>query len=162
MPGTQLAVLYIDIDEFKTVNDSLGHPVGDELLKAVALRLKDCAGDADLVARLGGDEFAIVKKANDTSTEVTDLVARVHDSIRAPYRCLGHRVTTDASIGIARAPKDGTTLDGLLKNADLAMYAAKADGRRTFRFFHPDMDARAQARPHDGTGVASSADRWRI
>jgi diguanylate cyclase (GGDEF)-like protein len=145
-PGMQLAVLYIDIDEFKAVNDSLGHPVGDELLKAVALRLKDCAGDADLVARLGGDEFAIVKKANDTSTEVTDLVARVHDTIRTPYQCLGHRLTTDASIGIARAPKDGTTLDGLLKNADLAMYAAKADGRRTFRFFHPDMDIRAQAR----------------
>ncbi len=144
-PGTRLAVLYIDIDEFKTVNDSLGHPVGDELLKAVALRLKDCISEIDLVARLGGDEFAIVHRGGDT-TGLTDLVMNVHKAIRAPYECLGHHVTTDASIGIARAPMDGTTLDGLLKNADLAMYAAKADGRRTYRFFHPDMDARAQAR----------------
>ncbi|HEY0218337.1 MAG TPA: EAL domain-containing protein [Afipia sp.] len=144
--GSQLAVLYIDIDEFKTVNDSLGHPVGDELLKAVALRLRGCTGEIDLVARLGGDEFAIVHRAADHSTDVTDLVTRVHEAIRAPYECLGHHVTTDASIGIARAPMDGTTLDGLLKNADLAMYAAKADGRRTYRFFHPDMDKRAQER----------------
>lgn len=145
-PGTQIAVLYIDIDEFKTVNDSLGHPVGDELLKAVAVRLKGCTGEADLVARLGGDEFAIVHSAADCSTDVSDLVRSVHEAIRVPYECLGHHVTTDASIGIARAPVDGTTLDGLLKNADLAMYAAKADGRRTYRFFHPDMDARAQER----------------
>ena len=145
-PDKQLAVLYIDIDEFKTVNDSLGHPIGDELLKAVALRLKDCVRDGDLVARLSGDEFAIVQQCQEHSSNVTDLVTRVHEAIRVPYECLGHRVTTDASIGIAMAPRDGVTLDELLKNADLAMYAAKADGRRTYRFFHPDMDARAQAR----------------
>ncbi|RTL48948.1 MAG: EAL domain-containing protein [Bradyrhizobiaceae bacterium] len=145
-PGIQIAVLYIDIDEFKTVNDSLGHPVGDELLKGVAQRLKQCTSEDDLVARLGGDEFAIVRKSAGSVSDVTDLVIRVQEAIRRPYYCLGHHVATDASIGIARAPMDGSTLDGLLKNADLAMYAAKADGRRTYRFFHADMDARAQAR----------------
>ena len=102
--GQQLAVLYIDIDEFKSVNDSLGHMIGDELLKSVAVSLGRCIGDADFVARLGGDEFAIVQTAVKTEADVTDLVACVFDAIRAPYECLGHQVTTDASIGIALAP----------------------------------------------------------
>jgi diguanylate cyclase (GGDEF)-like protein len=145
-PGEQLAVLYIDIDEFKSVNDSLGHLIGDELLKSVAVSLRRFAGDTDFVARLGGDEFAIVQTAVKTRTDVTDLVMRVFDAIREPYECLGHHVTTDASIGVALAPQHGVDLDQILKNADLAMYAAKAAGRRTWRFFESDMDARVQAR----------------
>jgi diguanylate cyclase (GGDEF)-like protein len=145
-PGQQLAVLYIDIDEFKSVNDSLGHMIGDELLKSVALSLGRCIGDADFVARLGGDEFAIVQTAVKTEADVTDLVTRVFDAIRAPYECLGHQVATDASIGIALAPQHGADLDQILKNADLAMYAAKAAGRRTYRFFEPAMDAQVKAR----------------
>jgi diguanylate cyclase (GGDEF)-like protein len=145
-PGEQLAVLYIDIDEFKSVNDSLGHLIGDELLKSVAVSLRRFAGDTDFVARLGGDEFAIVQTAVKTRADVTDLVMRVFDAIREPYECLGHHVTTDASIGIALAPQHGVDLDQILKNADLAMYAAKAAGRRTWRFFEPDMDARVKAR----------------
>jgi diguanylate cyclase (GGDEF)-like protein len=145
-PGEQLAVLYIDIDEFKSVNDSLGHLIGDELLKSVAVSLRQFAGDTDFVARLGGDEFAIVQTAVKTRADVTDLVMRVFDAIREPYECLGHHVTTDASIGIALAPQHGVDLDQILKNADLAMYAAKAAGRRTWRFFEPDMDARVKAR----------------
>ncbi|WP_296519213.1 EAL domain-containing protein [Rhodopseudomonas sp.] len=144
--GGQLAVLYIDIDEFKSVNDSLGHPIGDELLKAVAARLRDCIGAGDLVARLGGDEFAIVQTGIATDGCITALMARIYDAIRRPYDCLGHQLAADASIGIARAPVDGTDLDQLLKNADLAMYRAKADGRRTFRFFAPEMDAWVRAR----------------
>jgi diguanylate cyclase (GGDEF)-like protein len=144
--GEQLAVLYIDIDEFKSVNDSLGHPIGDELLKAVAARLGRCVNETDVVARLGGDEFAIVQTAVEHPTDVTDLVARIYQAIREPYECLGHQVAADASIGIALAPEDGTDLDQLLKNADLAMYGAKADGRRTYRFFEPEMDARVKAR----------------
>ena len=144
--GGQLAVLYVDIDEFKSVNDSLGHPIGDELLKAVAARLSRCIRDTDVVARLGGDEFAIVQTAVEHPTDVTDLVARIYPAIREPYECLGHQLVADASIGIALAPQDGTDLDQLLKNADLAMYGAKADGRRTYRFFEPDMDARVKAR----------------
>jgi len=142
----QLAVFYIDIDEFKSVNDSLGHLIGDELLKAVAASLSRCAGPGDFVARLGGDEFAIVQTAVKTQDEVTDLVARVFDAIRMPYECLGHQVSTDASIGIALAPQHGVDLDQILKNADLAMYAAKSAGRRTYRFFEPDMDAQVRAR----------------
>ena len=144
--GERLAVLYIDIDEFKSVNDSLGHPVGDELLKAVAARLSGCVGATDIVARLGGDEFAVVQTAVRHPTDVTDLVTRIYQAIREPYECLGHQLAADASIGIALAPQDGTDLDQLLKNADLAMYGAKADGRRTYPFFEPDMDARVKAR----------------
>jgi diguanylate cyclase (GGDEF)-like protein len=144
--GEQLAVHYIDIDEFKSVNDALGHLVGDELLKSVAASLRRCAGEDDFVARLGGDEFAIVQSAVASVDRVTDLVARVFEAIRAPYDCMGHQLTTDASVGIALAPGHGTALDQILKNADLAMYAAKSAGRRTFRFFEPEMDARVRER----------------
>src|SRR6266550_2201162 len=134
-PGEQLAVLYIDIDEFKSVNDALGHSVGDELLKAVALRLRGCLGETDVAARLGGDEFAIIQTAVKHPSDTTHLVERIYDAIRQPYDCAGHLITTDASIGIALAPENAADLDQLLKNADLAMYGAKADGRRTYRFF---------------------------
>ena len=145
-PGEQLAVLYIDVDEFKNVNDTLGHLVGDELLKFVALSLRHCATADEFVARLGGDEFAIVRTAVRTEAEVADLATRTLDAIRTPFECLGHQVTTDASIGIALAPEHGASLDQILKNADLAMYAAKSAGRRTWRFFEPEMDARVKAR----------------
>ena len=144
--GEQLAVLYIDIDEFKSVNDTLGHLIGDELLKSVAASLSRCAAASDFVARLGGDEFAIVQTAVKTPADVTELARRVFDAIREPYECLGHQVTTDASIGIALAPEHGGDLDQILKNADLAMYAAKSAGRRTYRFFESAMDARVRAR----------------
>ena len=146
VPGEQLAVLYIDIDEFKSVNDSLGHMIGDELLKSVALRLGQCIGGSDFVARLGGDEFAIVQTAVKDPAEVVDLVTRAFDAIRAPCECLGHQVASDASIGVALAPQHGIDLDQILKNADLAMYAAKSAGRRTWRFFEPAMDAQVKAR----------------
>jgi len=142
----QLAVYYIDIDEFKSVNDSLGHLIGDELLKSVAVSLSQCVGAAGFVARLGGDEFAIVQTGVQTTEDVIDLVTRVFDAIRMPFECLGHQLTADASIGIALAPVHGTELDQILKNADLAMYAAKSAGRRTYRFFDPSMDAQARAR----------------
>ena len=144
--GEQLAVIYIDIDEFKAVNDTLGHLIGDELLKSVAVSLSRCIRGSDFVARLGGDEFAIVQTAVKSHADVNDLVSRIYDTVRAPYECLGHQVTTDASIGIALAPQHGTDLDQILKNADLAMYAAKAAGRRTWRFFEPAMDAQVKAR----------------
>jgi diguanylate cyclase (GGDEF)-like protein len=146
VPGEQLAVLYIDIDEFKSINDTLGHLIGDQLLKSVAASLGHCVSGTDFVARLGGDEFAVVQTAVKTVDDVTDLATRVFDAIRKPYECLGHQVTTDASIGIALAPQHGADLDQILKNADLAMYAAKSAGRRTYRFFEPEMDARVRAR----------------
>jgi diguanylate cyclase (GGDEF)-like protein/PAS domain S-box-containing protein len=145
-PDRQLAVLYIDIDEFKSVNDSLGHMIGDALLKSVATSLAGCVRKSDFVARLGGDEFAIVQTGVADTDDVMMLVGRIFEAIRSPYQCLGHQVTTDASIGIAMAPRDGSDIDRILKNADLAMYAAKAAGRRTYRFFETDMEAEVRAR----------------
>jgi diguanylate cyclase (GGDEF)-like protein len=145
-PGEQVAVLYLDIDEFKSINDSLGHPAGDELLKVVASRLNGFARENVFVARLGGDEFAIIQSAVKNAEEVTDLVAQVYQAIRRPCECLGHQLITDASIGISVSPQDGVDLDELLKNADLAMYAAKGDGRRRHRFFEREMDAKVRAR----------------
>jgi diguanylate cyclase (GGDEF)-like protein/PAS domain S-box-containing protein len=144
--GEQFALLYIDIDEFKGINDSLGHHVGDELLKAVAGRIRSCLRESDLIARLGGDEFAVIQTGVRNVRDAVEFVTRIHESIRQPYQCLGHQLSTDASIGIALAPQDGTDLDQLIKNADLAMYGAKAGGRRTHRFFEPAMDASAKAR----------------
>ena len=145
-PDRQLAVLYIDIDEFKSVNNSLGHMIGDQLLKSVATSLAACARKTDFVARLGGDEFAIVQTGIEDTDDVMMLVSRIFEAIRSPYQCLGHQVTTDASIGIALAPRDGSDIDQILKNADLAMYAAKAAGRRTYRFFETEMEAEVRAR----------------
>jgi diguanylate cyclase (GGDEF)-like protein len=145
-PDEQLAVYYIDIDEFKSVNDSLGHLIGDELLKSVAASLTRCVGDCGFVARLGGDEFAIVQTAVKTPDDVTDLLNDIFNAIREPFDCFGHQLSTDASIGVALAPEHGVDLDQILKNADMAMYAAKSAGRRTYRFFEPDMDAQVKAR----------------
>ena len=145
-PGEQLAVLYIDIDEFKSVNDALGHPTGDELLKGVAERLRGCLKATDVAARLGGDEFAVIQTGIRDQSEATRLVDEIHSTIRRPFECMGHLITTDASIGIALAPGDGLDLDQLLRNADLALYGAKGDGRRTYRFFEAGMEARATAR----------------
>ncbi|WP_407165009.1 putative bifunctional diguanylate cyclase/phosphodiesterase [Bradyrhizobium sp. ORS 111] len=145
-PGEQLAVMYIDIDEFKSVNDALGHQIGDELLKAIADRLRSCLKDTDVAARLGGDEFAVIQTAIHSHTETMQLLAAIYQTIREPIDCVGHLITTDASVGIAMAPADGLELDQLLRNADLALYGAKSDGRRTYRFFEAGMDARAKAR----------------
>ncbi|VIO72590.1 putative signaling protein [Bradyrhizobium ivorense] len=142
----QLAVMYIDIDEFKSVNDALGHQIGDELLKAIADRLRLCLGQTGVAARLGGDEFAVIQTAIRSHTETMQLLAAIYQAIREPIDCCGHLITTDASIGIALAPGDGLDLDQLLRNADLALYGAKSDGRRTYRFFEAGMDARAKAR----------------
>jgi diguanylate cyclase (GGDEF)-like protein len=145
-PDRGLALHYIDIDEFKGVNDSLGHLIGDALLKSVAASLSHCVGDAGFVARLGGDEFAIVQTEVAGRDDATRLVETIFQAIRTPHDCHGHLIPADASIGIALMPEHGTDLDEVLKNADLAMYAAKAAGRRTWRFFEPDMDAQVKAR----------------
>ncbi|MGY3615911.1 putative bifunctional diguanylate cyclase/phosphodiesterase [Bradyrhizobium sp. USDA 10063] len=142
----QFAIFYIDIDEFKRINDSLGHLIGDEFLKGVAERLRQSIGPEDFIARLGGDEFAIVQRGVTVDVDVSALVERIYQALRTPFDCHGHRLSGDASIGIAVAPRDGTDLLGLLKRADLAMYAAKAAGRRTHRFFEPEMEKEAKLR----------------
>ena len=141
-----LAVLYLDLDHFKGVNDTLGHPVGDELLKAIAERLLSCVGERDTVARIGGDEFAIIQSNIESPSEAAMLARLICDVVKAPYNLHGHVVIVDTSIGISIAPNDGVEVDELLKNADMALYGAKADGRATYRFFESDMDARVKAR----------------
>jgi diguanylate cyclase (GGDEF)-like protein len=144
--GKPFAILYIDVDEFKGVNDSLGHEVGDELLRQVANRLRACVSGNDLVARLGGDEFAIIKAGSNDQAELSALAERILKTLRMPVDCKGQEIPTEASIGIAIAPDHGDNSDDLLKRADLAMYAAKSEGRRTFRVFVPEYDAKATLR----------------
>jgi diguanylate cyclase (GGDEF)-like protein/PAS domain S-box-containing protein len=144
--GSGFAVLCLDLDNFKQINDTLGHPMGDVLLKAVAERLGKCIAEGDTVARLGGDEFAVIRVGVDNPEEVNILADRLVEMLSAPYEMDGHQIVVGTSIGIALAPSDGITPDELLKNADMAMYRAKADGRGTHRFFEPEMDARLQAR----------------
>jgi len=145
--GDQLAVFCLDLDHFKTINDTLGHPVGDGLLREVARRLSACVTDEDTVARLGGDEFAVVQFCRGCDPTVPSaLASRLVESISAPYEVAGHQLVIGASVGVSLAPDDGDNPDQLLKNADLALYRAKADGRGTYRFFEAGMDARAQAR----------------
>ena len=144
--GECLAVLCLDLDQFKSVNDTLGHPIGDELLKVVAGRLLGCTREPDTVARLGGDEFAIIMTQMQEATDAAALSRRIRESIIKPYQIDGHQIVTDISIGISVAPFDGMESDVLLKNADMALYGAKADGRGTYRFFEPEMDTRMKAR----------------
>ena len=144
--GECLAMLCLDLDHFKSVNDTLGHPVGDELLKLVADRLRGCTREPDTIARLGGDEFAIIMTQLQQPADATVLAKRIRDAIIKPYQIDGHQIISDISIGISIAPIDGTEPDRLLKNADLALYGAKAEGRGTYRFFEQEMDTRMKAR----------------
>jgi diguanylate cyclase (GGDEF)-like protein/PAS domain S-box-containing protein len=142
-----VAVLCLDLDRFKGVNDSLGHPIGDELLKEVARRLSACIREGDTVSRLGGDEFAIVLAGAKLQIgEVSALAGRLIEAVGAPCIIQGHQMIIGTSIGISVAPNDGSDPDQLLKNADMALYRAKADGRGAYRFFETGMDAQAQAR----------------
>jgi diguanylate cyclase (GGDEF)-like protein len=145
-PCANLAVLYLDLDQFKDINDTMGHPAGDELLNVVAGRLRAVVRTTDVVARLGGDEFAIIQAAVAHSSDVVDLAERIHGAIRKPMMIDGHELVVDTSIGIALAPRDGAEPDQLLKHADLALYGVKADGRGAYRFFETEMDERANAR----------------
>jgi diguanylate cyclase (GGDEF)-like protein len=143
--GESLAVLYLDIDNFKGVNDTLGHPIGDKLLGTIAERVRAAVGEGDTVARLGGDEFAILQ--GDSSPERAGMLARnLVDIISELIEIDGQEINSGVSIGIALAPNDGNAADHLMKCADLALYRAKAEGRGTFRFFEPDMDEHIQAR----------------
>ena len=145
-PAEAVAVFCLDLDRFKAVNDTLGHPVGDRLLKAVAGRLRTCMGEKATVARLGGDEFAIIQASDRHPVEATMLAERVIAELSAPYDVEGYQIAVGASVGIAVAPIDGENTHDLLKNADLALCRAKAEGRGLFRFFEPEMDAKMQAR----------------
>jgi diguanylate cyclase (GGDEF)-like protein len=138
----RVSVLFIDLDNFKNINDTLGHQVGDELLRTVAARLQDCVRSGDVVARLGGDEFVIVQTELEDPTDAANLAARVREVILDSCEIADHSIVVDASIGIAVSPEDGTEPSELVKNADLALFGAKASGRGTYRFFEQAMDQR--------------------
>jgi diguanylate cyclase (GGDEF)-like protein/PAS domain S-box-containing protein len=144
--GEKLAVHCLDLDNFKNINDALGHAVGDELLKSVACRLRGCVRDVDAIARLGGDEFAIIQSPIDGPADAARLAQRIRDEIGRPFDLGGVQAVCNASIGIALAPADATEPEALLKQADMALYGAKAEGRGVYRFFQPEMDARMRLR----------------
>ena len=139
-PGSVAAVLCLDLDGFKNVNDTLGHPAGDELLRQVARRLRDNTRETDFVARLGGDEFAVVQADAEQPAAVTVLAERLVEVLRAPFDLQGQQAIIGTSVGVTLA--DGAaTADKLMRNADIALYRAKAGGRGTWRFFEAGMDA---------------------
>jgi diguanylate cyclase (GGDEF)-like protein/PAS domain S-box-containing protein len=143
--GETLALLCLDLDEFKSVNDTRGHHAGDRLLTAVAERLVGCVRDSDTVARLGGDEFAILQVGAEQPDGAGELARRIIDVISQPYDIDGQQVVVGTSIGVALAPADTLDADELLKSADVALYRAKDEGRGRYRFFEREMDPRFQA-----------------
>jgi diguanylate cyclase (GGDEF)-like protein len=139
------AVHFIDLDRFKTVNDTLGHPVGDALLCAVTERVQMAIRGVDTVARLGGDEFAVIQTGA-RPTDASELAGRLIQLIAEPFEVFGNQIVIGASIGIAMAPDDGNESDQLLRNSDMALYRVKGGGRGAYHFFEPEMDAEMQLR----------------
>ncbi|SCB29327.1 putative bifunctional diguanylate cyclase/phosphodiesterase [Rhizobium hainanense] len=145
--GQLFTILYLDLDRFKEVNDTLGHPVGDVLLRKVARRLRNTASQQDIVARLGGDEFAVLHTCMDSTLDsARDLSERLIASISRPYRIGGNEIVVSTCIGISVAPRTGGDTGQLMKNADLALYQAKADGKGVYRIFSPQMEEDLQNR----------------
>ena len=144
--GERLAVLCLDLDHFKRVNDTLGHSIGDQLLEGVADRLRDCVGSAGAVARLGGDEFAVIMASLDLPSDAAALATRIGETIRAPFHLDGHEIAADVSIGISLAPNYSSESQELLRMADVALYEAKNNGRASYRFFRAEMNERVHAR----------------
>ncbi len=141
-----LALLYLDLDGFKRINDTLGHPSGDQLLQAMAERLRRCMRNYDVVARLGGDEFTMILDGLDSPEDAARIAEKVLDAVVSPLELHGLQLTVSASIGIATYPDCSDTVDGLLQAADMAMYQAKSEGRNQYRFFTAEMNGRARAR----------------
>jgi diguanylate cyclase (GGDEF)-like protein/PAS domain S-box-containing protein len=140
------SMFLLDLDRFKAVNDTLGHPAGDTLLRLVALRLRDVIGEAGQVGRLGGDEFEVVLPAVSDKKELSKLAQGIIDSLSRPYTINGTAVSIGASVGIVTSDYDDRTSDDLMRDADLALYAAKAAGKGCYRFFEPEMHEAARQR----------------
>ena len=154
----EYAVLVLDLDHFKAVNDTLGHPVGDKLLQAVALRLKSSIRTNDFIARLGGDEFAIILTHVDNREEVSGVADRLIATISAPFEIDGHQISMGVSIGVALGPIDAADTTDLLVAADLALYAAKGAGRCTKQFYSAEMHEQAQLRREIETDLRAGID----
>lgn len=140
----RVAVLFLDLDRFKTINDRLGHFIGDELLILVAKRLERCIRDSDVVCRMGGDEFTAVLNRIHVPDNAGAVASKMIDSMAMPFNIQGHELRISTSIGIAVYPEDGDDLDNLIKNADAAMYQAKAQGRNNYQYFNPEMSVKAK------------------
>jgi|APMI01.1.fsa_nt_gi diguanylate cyclase (GGDEF)-like protein/PAS domain S-box-containing protein len=151
--GTRIALLFLDLDRFKTINDSLGHMMGDQLLQGVALRLSGCVRETDTVSRQGGDEFLIVLTHVEMPDDAARVAEKILDRLRPPFDIDGQQLGTSFSIGIALYPEDGNTAESLMKNADTAMYHAKENGRNTYRFFDERMNVNALERLHLENGL---------
>jgi diguanylate cyclase (GGDEF)-like protein len=162
--GEKIAVLCIDLDHFKSVNDMLGHALGDKVLKQASARLWGTTRETDVLARLGGDEFSLLLRPVDKPGDAAAIAERIVKTMSAPFSIEGKQIIIGASVGIAIAPDDGTTTDVLMKNADMALYRAKAEGRSTFHFFEKDMDAAIQRRRmiEAGLRVALAAKELRL
>ncbi len=156
---TRVALLFLDLDNFKTINDSLGHATGDALLKAVATRLRDSVRNTDTISRQGGDEFLLLLPDTSDAEAVTDIAEKVLRKLNAPFEVEGYQLSTSASIGIAVYPDDGSDFDTLLKKADTAMYQAKKAGRSTYRFYTEQMNVDAVEHHHMLTGLARALER---
>lgn len=137
---TRVALLFLDLDNFKTINDSLGHAIGDDLLKAAAMRLRDSLRNTDTISRQGGDEFLVLLPDPCDTEAITDTAEKVLRELSTPFDIQGHQLSTSASIGIAVYPDDGDDFDTLLKKADTAMYQSKKAGRSTYRFYTEQMN----------------------
>lgn len=144
--GQPMALLCLDLDRFKPVNDTYGHATGDALLKQVSLRLRECVREVDVVARLGGDEFAVVQRGGEQPAGSTRLAHRIIEALGRPFEVDGHVVHIGTSVGIALAPHDGSDPETLQRNADLALYGAKSDGRGALSYFEPAMNERIESR----------------
>jgi len=144
--GRLVGVAFLDLDRFKTINDSLGHAIGDMLLKNVAERLSRCVRDGDTVARLAGDEFTIVMADMAHTDHAAQVARKVLDSLSQPFHIADHELFTSASLGMTLYPPDDSTVEGLLRNADIAMYRAKEHGGNSYHFYAADMTAKAHER----------------
>ncbi len=144
--NAKLAVMYLDLDRFKNVNDSLGHETGDKLLKAVSMRLRECMRDSDTISRQGGDEFLLILRDVSDAPGVARVAEKLQDAVAKPVRIGEYELHITPSIGISLFPDDATDIDDLIRNADAAMYHAKENGRFNFQFFTPEMNTRAYER----------------
>ncbi len=162
--GHKLAVIILDLDGFKSVNDTLGHPIGDGLLKAAGERLQASLRDNDLLARLSGDEFAIIVPKMTDPSSVNAMAKRIIELISSPFQIEGHEIMVGCSMGIAIGPDNGDTADKLVRNADFALYRAKSEGKRTWRFFDPKMaeDMKSRRTLEDGLRYALKNDLFTL